>query len=476
MFISMQCFKILMLVGVVTASGTLALSAREERLPNILLVVSDDHSAPYLGAYGVPWLRTPNFDAFAAEGVRFDRMFVAAPHCVPSRAALMTGRSPVAIRMGRFHTPMPPEIETLPELLRPLGYRTGISGRNFHLDGVHGRATDLTKSVYERHGMRTWHRRVDSIDISNQYQTVAKLEEFLDATEPDRPWFFWINYNDPHHRWDEDASDLRPEDVVLPAYLPDLPEVRWDFTLHCREIERMDRLFGDALKVLRTRRMEESTIVVFIGDNGMAFAHGKGSLYDPGINVPFLMRWPARVTPAVSAALLSGEDLAPTLLEAVGAPVPELMSGRSFWGLLTGGEYEPREYVYAARLHHGMPMSFERTAAQFDLGRTVRSERWKFIYNCTPHMPYAPIDSWREPSWAAMVEANRKGTLAPDLSRAYFALPRPITELYDLVNDPNELNNLSGRPEYAAVEQALKEALTEKMMLDYDFLPPPLQE
>src|SRR5689334_22309316 len=118
------------------AGAPLFLRAQNSPPPNLLFVLSDDHSAPYLGAYGATWMSTPNLDQFAREGLRFERAFTAAPQCVPSRTALMTGRSPVAARMGRFSSPLPPDILTVPEVLRTKGYYTGVCGRYFHLDGV----------------------------------------------------------------------------------------------------------------------------------------------------------------------------------------------------------------------------------------------------------------------------------------------------------------------------------------------------
>jgi arylsulfatase A-like enzyme len=420
-------------------------------------------------------LQTPTFDQFAKEGIRFNKMYVSAPHCVPSRAAFMTGRSPVAIRMGRFHTPMSADVVTLPELLRDRGYRTGVCGRYFHLDGVRNPA-DVTASVYQEHDLRTWHRRVDYLDISNQRQAAGKFEEFLDGAPAGRPWFFWMNYNDPHHPWDKDASKIDAASIPIPAHLPDLPEVRDDLARHCAEIQRMDRLFEDTLEIVRRRNLDAKTIIVFVGDNGMAFPGGKGSLYESGINVPLLVRWKSRVKPGVSNDLISGEDLAPTLLQAAGAPVSKLMSGNSFLGLLTGGAYEPQKYIFSARLHHGLPMAPERKSAQFDLGRCVRSARWKLIYTCTPHMEYAPTDTWNDPGWLAIVKAHKERRLKPDHENAYFTTPRPIYALYDLEKDPSEFVNLYGRPEVAAIQNELVAALTKKMILDFDFLPPPIRE
>lgn len=454
-----------------------ALAGAANTRPNILLVLSDDHSFPYLGAYGARWMSTPNLDAFAREGIRFDRAFTAAPQCVPSRAAILTGRSPVAVRMGRFSSPLPPEVITLPEVLRGAGYYTGVCGRYFHLDGVF-RPASLTQQIYEKHGMKTWKRRADFLDASPQAQAAQKLDAFLDTAPRGAPWFFWMNYLDPHHPWDPDAGHVKPAEIEAPPYLPDLPGVRQDLARYCGEVERMDGLFGQALAVLHRRGLEQNTVVIFMGDNGMAFPHGKGSLYDPGLHVPLLARWPGRTKPgAATNALISGEDIAPTLIEAAGLKAPETMSGKSFLGLLTGGVHQPRRHVFAARLHHGSsPVTAQTKASGLDLSRCARSSRWKLIYNCTPRMEYWPIDCANDPGWQQILKAHHERKLAPAYERAYFQNPRPVLELYDLDEDPGELENLAGRSELDQVQRELLAALQEKMVTDYDFLPPPMTE
>ena len=132
-----------------------------------------------MGAYGDPVIRTPNLDRFSSQGMRFDRASVAAPQCVSSRTALMTGRSPVAVRMGRFSSPLPPDIVTPPELLRTTGYFTGICRRIFHLDGP-GKVGPVTQQIFEKYGLQTFDRRVDFLNRgSPRAQTVAKVDEFF---------------------------------------------------------------------------------------------------------------------------------------------------------------------------------------------------------------------------------------------------------------------------------------------------------
>jgi arylsulfatase A-like enzyme len=175
--------------------------------------------------------------------------------------------------------------------------------------------------------------------------------------------------------------------------------------------------------------------------------------------------------------LISGEDLAATFMDAGGAAVPKGVSGRSFYPLLTGGRYEPREHIFGARLFHGnAAFTPETKASTFDLSRCVRGDRYKLIYNVTPQMEYWPVDSGQDPGWQQILAAHKAGTLEPEHERAYFQRPRPVLELFDLESDPGELNNLAGRPELRDVQQSLMEAMQEKMITDYDFIPPALTE
>ncbi len=463
------------------ASSLAGLAQAQPAPPNIVLILSDDHSYPYLGCYGYEPVKTPNLDRFAAQGMRFDRAFQAAPQCVPARTGLLTGRSPVSARMGRFNSPLPPEVVTLPELLRDkAGYFTGVCRRNFHLDG-NGRPGPINGEIFARNETLTWQRRIDFIDRSgDRNKTGAIVEQFLDKKPAGKPFFLWVNFNDPHHPWDRapEGQATDPAKVKLPKHLPDLPGVRDDLARYLDEVNRMDSEFQSVISTLERRGFGGNTLVVFMGDNGMAFPHGKGSLYDPGLHVPLLVRWPGRVKAGeVAKNLISGEDITPTLLDAAGLTTVRPMTGRSFLRQLTGQSYDARKYIFGARLYHGStPFAPGTRADTFDLSRCVRNDRHKLIYNCTPHMEYWPVDSGGDPGWKQMVSAHGEGKLPPEIERAYFQRPRPVFELYDLEADPSEFNNLAGQPELAALEKELKIALQEKMIIDYDFLPLPLGE
>jgi arylsulfatase A-like enzyme len=241
-------------------------------------------------------------------------------------------------------------------------------------------------------------------------------------------------------------------------------------------VNRLDRQVQEILDVLAKRGFTvDNTLIIFAGDNGLAFPHGKGALHDPGLNVPLVVRWTGTVRAGTeSRELISGEDLAPTLLEIAGVKVPERITGQSFAALLRGESHTPRKYIFAERGPHGSaPITVNMRNSGFDLSRGVRSDRYKFIYNCTPWIPYAPVDSANEDAWRDMVAANEAGNLAPELKLAYFTAPRPVYELYDLERDPSELNNLSGNRELATIERELRSALTEKMITDFDYVPLP---
>lgn len=444
--------------------------------PNILLVLSDDHSAPHVGCYDSPDIRTPHLDAFAAQGMRFDAAYVASPQCVPSRAAIMTGQGPVRIGMTRFSAPLPMDVRTFPEYLRAAGYYTGVAGRSYHLDGS-GNKPPESERVFQQYRLRTFERRLDYVKQGGRLQMVPQLTEFLDQAQgAGKPFFLQLCSGDPHRPWDDNITLARhdPATVRLPGHYPDTPAIRADFARYYDEIARFDADFGEILKVLDDRGLSQNTLVVFMGDNGASQFRGKGTLYEFGIHVPLLMRWPGVVAEgSSSAALISGEDLAPTFLEATGLTVPEEMTGRSFLKLLRGeSDFQPRECIFAERGAHGSGLP--GNSAAFDLARCVRTRTHKLIYNALFQLPYSPVDFGGNDFWKELQRMNAEGRLSPELSRIYFQPQRPMFELYDLVNDPWEMNNLAGNPQAKEIEHQLKAMLQEWMILQRDYLPLPI--
>ena len=256
--------------------------------PSIVFILSDDHSYPFLGCYGTKEMQTPNIDKLAGEGIKFHRMFVTCPQCVPSRASLMTGRSPVAARMTRFSSPLPRDEITFPELLRKdAGYFVGVLGRTYHLDGS-GRGPEVSEKVFDEHHMKTFKDRFDYVDSSNQEMVPERMKEFFDQRPKDKPYFLWVGFNDPHHPWNTGTHPPDPAKLKVPGFLPDLPGVREDLSRYLGEIEHADTDFQTVLDIVKDRAGLENTLIIFMGDNGMAFPSGKGCLHDPGLNVPLL--------------------------------------------------------------------------------------------------------------------------------------------------------------------------------------------
>jgi arylsulfatase A-like enzyme len=451
-------------------------TARAAGKPNIVFILSDDHSYPYLGCYGYEGLKTPHLDRFAAEGIKFHRAFTASPQCVPSRASIMTGRSPVACRITRFSSPLPKDEITFPEILKQqAGYFVGVLGRTYHLDGS-GRGPDVSDKVIEEHGLKTFKQRFDYVDATGQENIPKHMKEYFDQRPKDKPYFLWVNFSDPHHPWNTGKNPPDPAKLKLPGFLPDLPGLRDDLSRYLGEIEHMDGDFKTVLDIIQDRSGLENTLILFMGDNGMAFPSGKGSLHDPGLNVPLLAWWPGVIKPGgESRNLISGEDIAPTCLQAAGLSVPERISGVSFLPVLRGEPFKGRAHIFGERGPHGGATFTANTAANaVDYSRAARSARYKLIYNVTPNLRYLPVDSTGDPGWKEMTAAHEKNLLASEFEKLYFTSPRPVYELYDLEKDPSELDNLAGRKELAGVERELKEALQQKMILDYDYLPLPI--
>jgi arylsulfatase A-like enzyme len=450
------------------------LSAAEK--PNVLFLLSDDHSYPYLSCYGDANVRTPVLDKLAGEGIKFRRFFTSAPQCVPSRAAYLSGRSPVAARITRFSSPLPRDVVTFPEVLKQeAGYYVGVVGRSYHLDGSGKGDEGLGKFLVDG-GYKTFPERFDVVQGGSDKEAVEQSAAFLEGRPKDKPFCLWVNFSDPHHAWTAPVS-YRPDpaSLKLPAHVPDLPAVREQYADYCAEVNRVDETVGKVLALLDRLGLAKDTLVVFAGDNGQALPHGKGSLYDPGCNVPFVVRWPGVVAPGGdSSALLSGEDLAPTVLAAAGLKPAARMTGVSFLPILKGAAAKTRDYVFTERGPHGSaPVQVGMSNSGYDLSRAVRSGRYKAIYNCTPWLPYSPVDSAGGSAWKSIQELHGKGGLAAGLAATYFTTPRPVYEFYDLEKDPAELNNLSGKPEVAEAERALRLEMAKKMIADFDYLPLP---
>ncbi|XHR30448.1 MAG: sulfatase [Chthoniobacteraceae bacterium] len=444
--------------------------------PNLLLVIADDLSAANLACYGNPDSATPNFDRFAAEGLRFNRAYTACPQCMPARAALLTGRSPVGMQMTRFNAPLPAEIPTFPEVLKARGYFTGAVGRDHHLDGDRNPAS---APLFAERALRTFSKRLDVVrraENRNTEEIFEHFEAFLQQAPAEKPFFLQLNFFDPHRPFfpERIPSPRDPAALALPSYYPPTARVRRDLAHHYDAVNRLDADFGRLLARLDQTGLAANTIVVFTADHGASQFRGKGTLFEPGIRIPLLIRWPGTTPRAsVSDDLISGEDLAPTLLEAAGAPPPPGSTGVSFLGRLLGeSQFAGRDHLFSERGAHGS--SLPNNTVNFDLSRTVVTHRYKLIYNALWQLPFAPVDFQNSAMWKEIQTLNAQGALSALHSRLYFSPTRPMFELFDVGNDPDELNNLAGCAATADIEARLKQTLHEWMILERDYVPLPI--
>jgi len=448
--------------------------------PNILLVVSDDHSVPHVGAYGdANCLKnqiTPNLDKFAKEGMCFTRAYTTAPQCAPSRIALLTGRSPVGLASTRFGQPPSAQIPFFTDLLRKSGYWVGLDGRNHHLDGRNSELPHVDAEMQEQ-GMRgpPFAGRFDHVMKNSTKgaaleKVPALLGSALDEVANAKPFFLYFGFNQPHRNWGEDHAGIDPEKLTLPPDWPDLPEVRLDYARYLADVRDLDRGFGMAMNLLKDRGLDENTVVIFIGDNGESLLRGKGTLYRRGLNVPLIIRWPDHVKPgSTSDVLVSGEDLAPTILASAGIEPAKGMSGISFLPVLLGQAFAGRDHLFAERGFHAGPIT--RTDG-FDLSRSVVTRRYNFIYNALPDRAYWPVDmDEKNIAWEAVIKAHEAGTLPKDQDARYFSKPRPTFELYDLEVDPFELHNLTGQDSVKTIEEELRKKMDRWMVREGDSLP-----
>jgi uncharacterized sulfatase len=427
-----------LLLALVALSFASRLTAADR--PNIVLIGAEDLS-PSLGCYGDPDAITPNLDRLAAQGARFTRCFTHAPVCAPSRSGLITGVYPTTL--GTLH--MRSKLVKTPPLfvdhLRKAGYFVAWPGKtDFNFDLPKG-WVDTTQD---------WTKKPDLLP-------------------KDRPWFAYINFTVTHEsqarvpeaKYEKNAARLKPEErhdrskVKLPPYYPDTPAVRECVGKYHDNVTAMDYLVGDVLKLLDERKWADNTVVIFFGDHGWGLPRGKRWPYDSGTRVPFLVRWPGKVEPgSVREDLTCFLDVGPTVLSLAGAEAPPHMQGRVFLGEKT--QPAPK-YVFSCR---------DRMDEVYDRVRSVRGERYRYVRNFHPELPYMqwlnyldemPIQKdWRRLAF--------EGKLNP-VQMQWWARTKPKEELYDLRSDPYEVKNLAGSPEHEGTLKEMRAAL-EKWIKD----------
>jgi N-sulfoglucosamine sulfohydrolase len=423
-------------------------AAGAEARPNFVLMIADDLGCDDLGAYGHPAIRTPNLDRLARQGMRFDRAFLTCSSCSPSRSSLITGRYPHNTDAEELHLPLPAAQVTFVEKLKAAGYWTAAAGK-WHLgNAVKDRFDQVREAGQEGFILPASPSAPKGDRASGCDQWVPTLRD----RPRDRPFFLWLAAIDPHRDYQPGAipQPHRPEDIVVPPYLPDTPEVRRDLAMYYDEIARLDGHVGEVLAELDRQGVAEDTLVLFMSDNGRPFPRCKTTVYDSGIRTPWIVRWPSRVAPGTRCeSLVSSIDIAPTFLTLAGLSPGPSFQGKDFSPLLRDPKATIRRYVFAEHNWHDF-------AAR---GRAVRSERFKYIRNDDADLPNTPpADAVRSPTFQAMRRLRDAGKLPPE-QMSCFTRPRPAEELYDTEADPHELHNLASDPSHAETLATLRREL-----------------
>ena len=438
-----RCFPLTVVLCLVLLQvpGQVPAAEKAGSRPNILWLTCEDIS-PNLGCYGDPFAVTPNLDQLAAQGVRYSGAFSVAGVCAPSRSCLITGMYPSSLgsQHMRSSVRLPESVKCFTEYLRHAGYYCSNNSKQDYNFSTPKTAWD--ESSNKAH----WRKRKGS-----------------------QPFFSVFNHTGTHESklWSHDSGPKLPAGqrhdpakANLPPYLPDTPLGRGDWTEYGDVITLMDKWVGKMLQELDRDGLAEDTIVFFYSDHGVGLPRSKFWLYDSGIHVPLIIRFPEKyrhLAPVAAGSacdrLVSFVDFGPTVLSLAGVPIPAHMQGKPFLGAQAA---QPREYIFAAR---------GRMGTQSDLMRAVRDHRYKYLRNFVTYRPFAFRGWWidRQNSSRELWRLAAEGQL-PEAAELFMRRSsRPAEELYDLQNDPHELHNLAASPEHQAALQRLRQVQLEQM-------------
>lgn len=427
-------------------------------MTNILLITADDMDGRTPGAFGGLSAATPHLDALAASGVCFTRAHVAIAVCQPSRSAIMTGILPHRNGAEGFG-PIADGIGLLTEHLEGRGYRKGILGKVDHIEPVERFRWDLAKSM----------RDLGLGRDPAAYGTAARA--FMDeAATAGAPWFLMANAHDPHRpfhgsesereKWTEAERAAYPApshvfadaDVVVPGFLPDLPDVRHEVAEYQSSARRCDDVVGAVLGALDASGQTDDTVVVFLSDNGMAFPFAKANCYLRSTLTPLIVRWPG-ITQAgrvEQRAFVNTMDLFPTFCEIAGASAPDGIDGKSLRPLLGDADREHRDHVTTV---------FHETSGKrrFEM-RCYQDGEWGYIWNAWSDGAVAyRAENMEGRTWTAMTAAAQDDEAVR--TRTEFYLRRVPEELYRMDVDPDCLDDRSGDEDTRAVRERLRAAL-----------------
>ncbi|HEX8523306.1 MAG TPA: sulfatase [Tepidisphaeraceae bacterium] len=412
------------------------------RKPHLVLYIADDFSAADCGN---PDIRTPNLNKLAEQSLRLTRAFCASPTCTPSRCAMYTGLYPFRNGAHSNHSYINEGIRTLPMYLKDLGYRVVLAGK------THIGPRDQFPFEYLPNSnlMPPGKKHVLWTDLNP-----PAIDDLLTHHDPAQPLCLVIASHSPHVYW-RDNEGYDPTTIHLPPYLVDTPETRAMRCKYYSDVTWLDNQLGAVLDSLQRHHFADNTLFIFTADHGAQWPNSKWSLYDAGINVPLLIRWPGVIQPNTkSQSLFPLVDILPTFIQAAGGTPPTDIDGRSALALLRNPSESHRQAIFAT--HTG---DKEMNRAPM---RCIRTTHYKYIQNLAPEIKYTTHISeggsadgatyWR--SWEAKAQQDPQAKFLIDRYRHH-----PAEELYDLENDPNEFHNLAADPDHQPVLNQLRQQL-----------------
>jgi N-sulfoglucosamine sulfohydrolase len=409
--------------------------------PNIVEIIWHD-LGDWLGCYGRDDVETPVLDALAEQGALLQGHFCPAPQCSPSRASLKTGLFPQSHGiMGLTHRGWRyrPGVRDLPELLGEAGYRTALVGFQHERMEDHELSYQESQVTFaDEKGMAD---ELAAEEIGQRAAAYLRSRRGEDTSD-ERPFFLSCGFFDVHRVYGADYDPDVAEMLDVPAFLPDEPIVRKDMATFYGRIRRADAAVGKILRTLEETGLAANTLVYFTTDHGPELPRAKMSLYDSGLKVAFLCRWPGVIPAGHRLVRMSSHvDLLPTLLEAAQAPVPGPVEGRSLLGRLKGERGTTRDAVFAQMTWHG---------GEYDPMRCVRTEQYKYIRNY-------------QAGWPVQIGGPVVQRYGKEFVIEHFARPRHAEELYDVLEDPYELNDLAAEDRVADIKAELSDRLNDWM-------------
>jgi N-sulfoglucosamine sulfohydrolase len=431
-----------------------ATDSRAGSRPNMILIIADDVSATDIGCYGNADVRTPNLDRLAARGQMWSRAYLTATVCSPSRCSIITGRYPHNTGAPELHTALSEGQPMFPRQLQKAGYWTAQAGK-WHLGNYAKKAFDIVIDDRDRNG------------ASGCEYWIPLLRQ----RPKDKPFFLWLASHDAHRTWqpDPEAPPHDPQSIALPTPLVDTQSTRDDLAKYYDEVQRLDRFVGKVVAELKAQDILDNTLVLFIADNGRPFPRAKRWQTEEGMRTPWILHWPEGLGDRGRRCeqLVSVIDIAPTLLALAGAEIPDSVQGRSFLPQVADANAKICNYVFSER----------NWQVEYCHERTLRYGHWSYYRNSAPDLAHfgfvnATFPGYRFAGYVDLWRGFRSGKPLTDAQRSVFLQPRPREQLFNLEQDPMEVNDLANDPSQQKLLEQLRATMDHWVEQTGDSIPP----